>query len=707
MLSQEKEGTASVYYSPPDGVAMIIDGGRRGSLTAPRLDGKPVLAFLRTKGVNELVIVCSHPHDDHAAGIREIIRTDKTLTEFSRITFVDSGYPVAQSLYELFRSTHPDYPKDRVQYASARGRDALGASLGRGRLRASNLVEITAPETSEHGNAVVALITLERDGKRIKIVDFDDADTSRVLRFAQWASEDPGSRAPDVVISPHHGSDGTDITPFLHGGLRPKACIVTANARNRFLHPGPVNLRSWVETLGVENVYVTGAAGNIRVDVDGVTAENGRSTREKMLLAVLTPQLSSIEKELTSLEEEISGRTPTKSERDRMDVLRERQAAVLALMRKWEGGEGPNPNVAFGRAPGPPHAGPGAGQPEPPHPSRGGGGGGGGTGGFRDLVRANRLVAPSAPRAVRFRSIMRMRPVFGGIILGNAADERSSRPIRARFNVANGNVELEVVASQGGKEVNGTYDDFTNSELWAAYHIVQPSEEMAVSFGLDETEPGLVGMTENNGDTWEFGIHPAIAGTMLAREAMRLDMRISIDHLRGLKRPIPTYSTYQWFDEKALLTLEDGTVRLAAAEGPPGILMRVRFWKDSWTSSPEAMASEVLSRFRAKYKREPRLEGLDGPRVDAIIRDMTTDQPDAEGESVPYDCAEVVYTLDQTFDAFRRIERLARTVAVLNWIVDGTKQRLPPLPFAVRRPTGTIPPMMKADAVIGELSGAR
>jgi beta-lactamase superfamily II metal-dependent hydrolase len=50
---------------------ILIDGGNRS-------DGEKVLDFLRGLGVKYLDhIVCSHPHDDHAAGLIEIINSNK------------------------------------------------------------------------------------------------------------------------------------------------------------------------------------------------------------------------------------------------------------------------------------------------------------------------------------------------------------------------------------------------------------------------------------------------------------------------------------------------------------------------------------------------------------------------------------------------------------------------------------------------------
>ncbi|MBV8277468.1 MAG: MBL fold metallo-hydrolase, partial [Verrucomicrobia bacterium] len=49
---------------------ILIDGGNSS-------DGQKVLGFLRARGISYLNhIVCSHPHDDHAAGLIGIVNSN-------------------------------------------------------------------------------------------------------------------------------------------------------------------------------------------------------------------------------------------------------------------------------------------------------------------------------------------------------------------------------------------------------------------------------------------------------------------------------------------------------------------------------------------------------------------------------------------------------------------------------------------------------
>jgi hypothetical protein len=71
------------------------------------------------------------------------------------------------------------------------------------------------------------------------------------------------------------------------------------------------------------------------------------------------------------------------------------------------------------------------------------------------------------------------------------------------------------------------YTDIIPVQLEAAYNLLQPTSVITAGYkkgAIRADDPGLVGMYKNNGDSWQFGIHPAIADTPLAQDAMRLDM---------------------------------------------------------------------------------------------------------------------------------------------------------------------------------------
>jgi phage tail protein X len=72
---------------------------------------------------------------------------------------------------------------------------------------------------------------------------------------------------------------------------------------------------------------------------------------------------------------------------------------------------------------------------------------------------------------------------------------------------------------------------------------------------------------------------------------------------------------------------------------------------------------------------------------------------EAGGGNAPYDERRLIEKMSREFDAFRRIERFARTIAVLHWIADTNPSGLPPLPKGLQIKRFDIPAQMTKDQV--------
>lgn len=289
VLSQEKEGTATFYLASDTATAYLIDGGKGGTLTAPHVNDMPVLKFFLENKYRNLVVVCSHPHEDHAGGIKDIINNDPLMEKFDSIHFVDSGYPQSDALYQLFVDRHPTYPLEKLTRASATQKNAfLEVSKPTDTVYVRNFEYTPQNRRAIHGNTIISIITLQQGGVKTTVVDFDDADDRLVSQWVEWAKRDPANRKPDVVIAPHHGSDRTDISAVLDESLRPKSVVITANVNNRYGHPGPVTLAKLAKALGVENVHITGFSGVIGISQNGLPAITDKSIFERIESAVET-----------------------------------------------------------------------------------------------------------------------------------------------------------------------------------------------------------------------------------------------------------------------------------------------------------------------------------------------------------------------------------------------------------------------------------
>src|SRR5258706_6021569 len=239
------EGTAIIYISDNTHKALVTDGGKRGDagLAKAQINGKGVLEWLRDRGVTVLAIECSHPDSDHLDALVEIVRNNATLRQFESLYFVDSGFRkgnknASKSLFEHYheaQGAEAQQPKV-VRMSSAEGRNAFEGIFGNadeiGVKNFSYKPEVDAPV---HGHTIITETTIrhaEKDGSIkaggpvTRMVDPDDANTKLVKAWAEWLG--PEERAIDIYVVPHHGSDGTDISPIL--ALRPKACVFTVNA---------------------------------------------------------------------------------------------------------------------------------------------------------------------------------------------------------------------------------------------------------------------------------------------------------------------------------------------------------------------------------------------------------------------------------------------------------------------------------------------
>jgi hypothetical protein len=568
---------------------------------------------------------------------------------------------------------------------------------------------------TKHGHATIHHVVLERNGRRTFVVDFDDADDKLLERWAAWAKQDPASRRPNVAIAPHHNADTVNITPLLDPRIRPDTCVITANPRNRFLHPGPQNTVKWIQSLGLDNVLVTAAHENIVVTEAGVKTVNGPRAKEVTLESILKPMQVTIEREITEFEELALERPLSATERARVQELTRKQEAVLKLEDLFQGGNGFSGGTGGGGLP-VPH------QPAPLAPLPGKSN----VGEFTRLknsfetalrdqgpasVRPPPLHPAATPRAAaragRFAPSLRMFPFRGGIILGNSIHPSSGRVKKASFTLSNNVPSIGLIVEQNGARQFCYYEGMTATELWSAYNFVNPNEDMKRAFEVDESENGLVGKSGDlEGDAgWKFGIHPAVADTLIARDAMRLDMLVAKETKWLEDLQIPQFYTYQWYDEVAILTALDGTVNIKPASEPPGTLLRIRFWTNApppWVKSPVTRDEDSDAEFTRRMLKEA--GGKDQLRLMSKfareqLRERISTQMDEEeevlGGDAPYRQHDLLKRLSLELDAFRRIERFARSVAVLHWIADTCPDGLPPLPRGLQVKRFEIPAELK------------
>src|ERR1700727_1294244 len=95
----QRPGQGSVAIDKQKQTAYITDLGRSGDGDKLLVDNAPLLDYLAKLKVRHLVFTCSHPHSDHAGGIRALFEkpraffTDSTLktARFESIDVIDNG----------------------------------------------------------------------------------------------------------------------------------------------------------------------------------------------------------------------------------------------------------------------------------------------------------------------------------------------------------------------------------------------------------------------------------------------------------------------------------------------------------------------------------------------------------------------------------------------------------------------------------------
>lgn len=98
-------------------------------------------------------------------------------------------------------------------------------------------------------------------------------------------AEAPGQLHSDVVVVPHHGSDGSSDPGFV-AATAARLALVSSGADNRFRHPRPQVVRRWCEA-GAE-VLDSARSGAVRVWLgrDGMRVREQRSFRRRLWDAV-------------------------------------------------------------------------------------------------------------------------------------------------------------------------------------------------------------------------------------------------------------------------------------------------------------------------------------------------------------------------------------------------------------------------------------
>jgi len=329
-LALKGDGNATVTIDGP--VAYIADGGRKGQrgIGGATVDGQSIPDYLRKSHVTTVVISCSHPHDDHMAGLSDLIK-GSGLDGFD-VHLIDSLPIQSDGQYDKRSlATEAKDAQKSFNYHSALDKDAF-ASLPRGsHLLVRNFVyDPKDVGESEHDAATILEYEFPRPGKTRRIVDFDDA--SKEL-LSKWKIETHDAKAAEyVLVAAHHGSKYNSLDDILGSSelFAVTDIIISANVNNQYGHPDPGELLKAINRVGPDHLFITqsDSGTNIEIDSTGEIAPAVRGNARARLAAYLANRRRFMESKVASLLEQAqkgasrgpvealdAGRTATSRER--------------------------------------------------------------------------------------------------------------------------------------------------------------------------------------------------------------------------------------------------------------------------------------------------------------------------------------------------------------------------------------------------------
>jgi competence protein ComEC len=226
---------------------VLIDGGPSPRAITQEL-GRRMPFWDRTVDM----VVLTHPHQDHLAGLVEVMRR----------------YEVGQVLYPAIDYASPMYDEwsrliETKGVKSVAARAGQRIDLGGG----ASIKVLNPPATflsgteSDIDNNSVALRL--SDGAVSFIL------TGDIMREAEWELvRGRAEIAGTVVKVAHHGSDTSTTAEFL-AVAGPRAAVISCGAGNKFGHPDAVVLSRLEEKVGGENIFRTDTQGTIDFVTDG------------------------------------------------------------------------------------------------------------------------------------------------------------------------------------------------------------------------------------------------------------------------------------------------------------------------------------------------------------------------------------------------------------------------------------------------------
>ena len=237
----------AVLITTPGGQHVMVDGGP-DPLEAARLLGGRLPFWDRSVDL----VVLTHPHRDHVAGLTEVLRR----------------YDVAYVLERRFPHDSPEYQAWR-RAVEDEGAVVIQAQPGQVvTIDDGVFIQVLGPpETLMRGtdsdvdNASVVLRLVYRDVSFLLTGDmFHEAESALLAQDAPIDS--------DVLKVAHHGSRSSSIAAFLES-VSPAVAVISAEEDNRFGHPHAETVEALLKHVAEDALLLTSERGTIEFVTDG------------------------------------------------------------------------------------------------------------------------------------------------------------------------------------------------------------------------------------------------------------------------------------------------------------------------------------------------------------------------------------------------------------------------------------------------------
>ena len=232
----------------PSGHRIVVDGGPDTARAAQAL-GEALPFWARTIDL----LILTHPHDDHVAGLNEILRRYRVSNVLSRAPddFDSAAYAVWRGMVA----------REGANVVTARPGAAFEFADG---VRVETLWPpdaLLSGTASDVDNASVAVRIVYGERGFLLTGDLFAEGERRLVESGR-------ALRSDVLKIAHHGSATSSSREMLEA-VAPSAAVISAGEDNPFGHPSPEVLERLKEYVPPSRVFVTSERGAITFETDG------------------------------------------------------------------------------------------------------------------------------------------------------------------------------------------------------------------------------------------------------------------------------------------------------------------------------------------------------------------------------------------------------------------------------------------------------